>query len=310
MADRDRTPPKDRTKNAHPDAEAINTLYLLDKRGGKVAYKQAAAPFARSVLADINATAKRLLQAGNSQPVFSAARHHFRVLVNREWYQFGNPDRARRCKLRESIAFGLLENLSKHFNTLTELQSVIQNIKSEFSKCNIENREKAGKTLLEHVDLLDPALFKLPSSPSHVPNPLPPSKHEEFLSNGLNKTPSLSASPQVTTAKTDAKVNPASEHSPAVSPSKDIRKEIPSDSAASAFSCPMSLKEIAQKFGKSESTIGRWLKSGQIKAKKMGSSWRVAIEELPITDQDDSYQSGSPVKNSQMLSNTVKRSQR
>ena len=87
---------------------------------------------------------------------------------------------------------------------------------------------------------------------------------------------------------------------------------VPAPAEAQAiYSPPMNMRAIAAIFDQSESTMRRWLNAKQIKAKRAGKKWRIAIDELPPTESDNSGEfAPSPGKLGQTRSNPVKHGQR
>jgi excisionase family DNA binding protein len=49
---------------------------------------------------------------------------------------------------------------------------------------------------------------------------------------------------------------------------------------------PMSVKELAEKFGVSRNTMSRYLHHKQVRAKKMGAKWRIEEDEAPVAPSD------------------------
>ena len=58
----------------------------------------------------------------------------------------------------------------------------------------------------------------------------------------------------------------------------------------SGWSSPYPITHWAKVFNISRKTMQNWLENNQIIARKIGSKWRIAIEELPATDDQDSSQ--------------------
>lgn len=58
----------------------------------------------------------------------------------------------------------------------------------------------------------------------------------------------------------------------------------------SGWSSPYPITHWAKVFNISRKTMQNWLENNQIIARKIGSKWRIAIEELPATDDQDPSQ--------------------
>jgi Helix-turn-helix domain len=58
----------------------------------------------------------------------------------------------------------------------------------------------------------------------------------------------------------------------------------------SGWSSPYPITHWAKVFNISRKTMQNWLENNQIIARKIGSKWRIAIEELPATDDQDASQ--------------------
>ena len=52
--------------------------------------------------------------------------------------------------------------------------------------------------------------------------------------------------------------------------------------AADRYTVPLPIKNIALLFSLHRNTCARYLREGQIKAKRVGGRWRLHVDELPI----------------------------